>query len=257
MTDTAETPTAAKMPSLSRLQLFYHDYAPHALLSVMIRQEFAGRIALLSSFGADSALLLAMAAEVDPNLPVLFLDTGKHFPQTLEYVAQMRQLLGLTNIISLTPREDMLTRIDPQGELWQHQPNRCCWLRKVEPLNRALQEGGYQALITGRKRYQTENRQQMDPVEMGEDGVFRVNPLWNFSREDINAELEKRNLPQHPMVAEGYRSIGCAPCTAPVSEGQDERAGRWQHTGRFPGAQKSECGIHVPTAAEAVQGWEI
>jgi len=254
---TAQTKSATPSLSLSRLQTFYNDFAPEALLRVMIRQEFPERIALLSSFGADSALLLAMAAEVDKNLPVLFLETGKHFHKTLEYVEQVRDMLGLTNIIYLKPRADMLSRIDADGTLWQHQPNRCCWLRKVEPLNRALEEGGYQALITGRKRYQTENRQKMDPIEMGEDNVFRINPLWNFTREDINNEMQRRGLPQHPMVAQGYRSIGCEPCTAPVGEGQDERAGRWQHTGRFPGAQKSECGIHVPAAAEAVQGWEI
>lgn len=243
--------------SLSRLQAFYNGFSPQSLLSAMIRQEFQGRIALLSSFGADSALLLAMAAEVDRDIPVLFLDTGKHFPETLEFVEHMRTRLGLTNITPLKPREDMVKRIDSDGTLWQHQPNRCCWMRKVEPLNRALEEGGYLALITGRKRYQTENRQKMDPIEMGEDNVFRINPLWNYTREDIDHDIERRALPLHPLVAKGFLSIGCAPCTAPVGEGQDERAGRWQHTGRFPGAQKSECGIHVPGAAEEVQGWEI
>lgn len=243
--------------SLSRLQAFYLGVAPELLLRAMIRQEFPGKIAVLSSFGADSALLLAMAAEIDRTLPVLFLETGKHFPETLEYVATLRESLGLANLIFLKPREELLARIDGDGTLWQTQPNRCCWLRKVEPLKRALEEGGYHALITGRKRYQTENRHRMDAVEMGEDGVFRVNPLAEMTRADIDREMRRRGLPQHPLVTKGYRSIGCAPCTAPVAEGQDERAGRWQHTGAFPGAQKSECGIHVPAAAEALPGWEI
>lgn len=249
--------TAAMSLSLSRLQTFYNGLPPQDLLRVMMKNEFAGSIALSSSFGADSALLLAMAAEIDTNIPVLFLETGKHFPETLAFVEELRDLLGLANIIYLRPKEEMVARIDADGTLWQHQPNRCCWMRKVEPLKRGLEEGGYRALITGRKRYQTENRQKMDAIEMGEDGVFRINPLADFTREDIDREMERRGLPLHPLVAKGYRSIGCAPCTAPVRAGEDERAGRWQHTGMFPGAQKSECGIHVPTAAEAMPGWEI
>lgn len=243
--------------SLTRLQTFYNGFAPEALLKAVIHHEFQGKVALLSSFGADSALLLSLVAAVDPHLPVLFLDTGKHFPETLEFVEEIHHRLRLTNIIHLKPREDMEARTDPDGLLWQQQPNRCCWMRKVEPLKRGLEEGGYEALITGRKRYQTQNRQQMDLIEMGEDGVFRINPLADFERSDIDREMQLRSLPQHPLVAKGYRSIGCAPCTAPVKEGEDERAGRWQHTGQFPGAQKSECGIHVPEAAEAIQGWEI
>lgn len=253
MQATTPPPTA----SLSRLQTFYNGFSPEALLNVMITQEFAGRIALLSSFGADSALLIEMVAAVDRDTPVFFLETGKHFPQTLDYVETLRDRYALRNLIVLTPQEEMLSRIDQDGLLWKAQPNRCCWLRKVEPLNRALAEGGYLALITGRKRYQTENRQEMDPIEMGEDGIFRINPLWGHTRESLDEATRALNLPQHPLVAQGYLSIGCAPCTAPVTAGQQERAGRWQHTERFPGAQKSECGIHVPNAAEAVQGWEI
>lgn len=253
----AEQTSAAEARSLSRLQAFYLGLSPDMLLRAAIYQEFPGKIALLSSFGADSALLLAMVAEINPAIPVLFLETDKHFPETLDYVETLRELLGLTNIIFLKPRDEMLARIDGDGTLWQHQPNRCCWLRKVEPLKRGLEEGGYHALITGRKRYQTEHRSQMDAIEMGEDGVFRINPLSEFGREEITAGMQRRGLPQHPLVAKGYRSIGCAPCTMPVTEGQDDRAGRWQHTGAFPGAQKSECGIHVPAAAEALPGWEI
>ncbi len=243
--------------SLSRLQTFYNDFQPNELLRVMITQEFKGKIALLSSFGADSSLLIAMVAKIDPATPVLFLETGKHFPETLEYAESLKDAFGLSNLLYLRPREDMLERIDPDGTLWQTQPNRCCWLRKVEPLNRALAEGGYLALITGRKRYQTENRQDMDPIEIGEDGIFRINPLWNHTRKDIDVEIGAGALPQHPLVAKGYRSIGCEPCTAPVIAGQDERAGRWRHTDSFPGAQKKECGIHVASAADSVQGWEI
>jgi phosphoadenosine phosphosulfate reductase len=243
--------------SLSRLQAFYDGLGAEALLRVMVRLEFPGSVAVLSSFGADSALLLAMVAEVDPATPILFLDTGKHFPETLDYVETLRTRLGLQNIVPLTPREDLLARTDPAGELWQHQPNRCCWIRKVEPLQRVLKEGRYQALITGRKRYQTPDREGMETIELGDDGIFRVNPLAGFSAADIAEAMQTRNLPPHPLLAQGYRSIGCAPCTAPVGEADDPRAGRWQHTTAYPDTKKSECGIHVPAAAEAVQGWEI
>ncbi len=249
--------SGARQLSLTRLQAFYSGLEPQALLRVMIQHEFREEIAMLSSFGADSALLLAMVADVSPDVPILFLETGKHFPETLEYVEQIRALLGLTSLIMLRPREEMVERIDAEGDLWKHQPNRCCWMRKVEPLQRGLDEGNYAALITGRKRYQTENRKQMDPIEMGEDGRFRINPLADFTREDINREMERRNLPQHPLVAKGYPSIGCAPCTSPVKAGQDERAGRWQHTAVFPGAKKSECGIHVSSSADADSAWGI
>lgn len=213
---------------------------------MMVREEFAGKIALVSSFGAGSALLLSLVAEVDNTTPVLFLDTKKHFPETLDYVETIRKQLNLKNLQMLEPREDLLKNGDPSGELWRTQPNRCCWIRKVEPLQRALDEGKYEALITGRKRYQTAQRTDMEAIEMHEDGRFRVNPLANWTKERVKEEFKKRNLPEHPLVAKGYPSIGCEPCTRPVKAGEDERAGRWAHTAELPGGeQKVECGIHL------------
>jgi phosphoadenosine phosphosulfate reductase len=224
------------------------------LLFAMIKEEFAGKIAMVSSFGAGSALLLALVAEVDNNVPVLFLDTKKHFPETLEYVETLRNKLNLRNLQMLTPREDLVANIDKDGDLWSTQPNRCCWLRKVEPLKRALDESPYTALITGRKRYQTEQRHEMETIEMNEDGRFRVNPMAFWTKEKIASEFKRRGLPEHPLVAQGYPSIGCQPCTRPVKAGEDERAGRWAHTAGLPGGeQKVECGIHVPTKPE----WNI
>ncbi len=232
--------------SLSRLQTFYGDMDASELLRVMITEEFAGKITLVSSFGSGSALLLSLVAEVDTDLPVLFLDTKKHFPETLEYVETLKKHLGLTNVKFLEPRVDLVKNIDPGGELWNSQPNRCCWLRKVEPLQRELKEGEYKALITGRKRYQTAQRAEMDTIEMNEDGRFRINPLALWDKKRLDEELKKRKLPEHPLVKKGYLSIGCAPCTKPVKKGEDERAGRWAHTGDLPGGeQKVECGIHV------------
>jgi phosphoadenosine phosphosulfate reductase len=239
--------------SLSRLQAFYQDFSAQKLLRVMIQEEFPGKIALLTSFGADSAILLSLVAEADPTTPVLFLDTCKHFPDTLVYARQLESQLGLTNVIWLKPNAEMIDRIDPLGDLWQHQPNRCCWLRKVEPLDRAIAEMGIQALITGRKRYQTAQRQEMDTIEIDEKGIFRINPLSNWGKGQLEEAFERRSLPAHPLVAAGYKSIGCEPCTAPVSADADERAGRWAHT--FDGDnKKTECGLHVPTEA---MGWSV
>lgn len=231
--------------SLSRLQAFYGDYEAEPLLRSMITNEFKSKIALISSFGADSALLIQMVAKVDPSTPVLFLDTGKHFKETIEYVEELETLFGLTNLHRLQPREDLLQSIDPEGNLWQSQVNRCCWMRKVEPLNRLLASGKFEAVITGRKRYQTQARNDIDNVELFDDGVFRVNPLCTWTKHDIRAEFEKRELPQHPLVAKGYPSIGCEPCTKAVRPGEDERSGRWAHTIDLGGAQKQECGIHT------------
>jgi phosphoadenosine phosphosulfate reductase len=227
------------------------------LLYMMIKEEFEGEIALVSSFGAGSALLLAIVAEVDNTVPILFLDTQKHFPETLEYVETIQSKLNLKNLQIIKPREDLLSNIDPEGELWASQPNRCCWLRKVEPLKRTLDASPYRALITGRKRYQTAQRADMESIEMNEDGRFRVNPMAFWTKERIAEEFIKRGLPEHPLVAKGYPSIGCAPCTQPVKEGEDERAGRWAHTAELPGGeQKVECGIHLEGMPEKPD-WNI
>ncbi|MEI7668731.1 MAG: phosphoadenylyl-sulfate reductase [Pseudomonadota bacterium] len=234
--------------SLGRLQNFYGELDAKLLLHAMIKQEFSGNIALLTSFGSDSGLLLAMVAEVDVNTPILFLETGKHFPETLAYGRTLEKQFGLKNVIWLKPDEEMLARIDSNGELWKTQPNRCCWLRKVEPLNRKAEEMGLLAIITGRKRYQTPERANMNNIELDEDGMFRINPLANWSKEQQKEAIIHYNIPPHPLLAKGYLSIGCEPCTLPVKEGQDERAGRWAHTIGVDENQKTECGIHLPSS---------
>jgi phosphoadenosine phosphosulfate reductase len=233
---------------LNRLQMFYGDLDAPLLLRAMIREEFAGHIGLISSFGADAALMLSLVAEVDKATPVLFLETQKHFPETLAYAHGLSEHLGLTQVHWLKPDEAMVSRIDPQGELWSVQPNRCCWLRKVEPLNRAVEQLGLRALITGRKRYQTAERADMHSIELDDQGIFRINPIADWSRERQKAFVAARGLPAHPLVAKGYPSIGCAPCTKPVAEGDDERAGRWAHTIGIENEQKAECGIHLSAA---------
>jgi len=234
--------------SLSRLQMFYGDMDAPLLLHAMIKEEFAGKIGLISSFGADAALMLSLVADVDKHVPVFFLETQKHFPETLSYAKALTEVLGLTNVQWLSPDAEMVARIDAAGDLWNTQPSRCCWMRKVEPLNRAVEALGIQALITGRKRYQTAERAQMHAIELDDKGIFRINPIAEWSRQRQKQEVAARGLQPHPLVAKGYPSIGCAPCTQPVAEGQDERAGRWAHTIGIENEQKAECGLHLPTA---------
>ncbi len=229
------------------LQKQYGELDAGDLLHIMITNTFKGKIALISSFGADAALLLALVAEIDAKTPILFLETGKHFPETLEYVETIKNKLGLQNLIFLKPDPELLKRIDDTGDLWNNNPDRCCWLRKVEPLDRAVKELGIEALITGRKRYQNSERSHLETIELDDKNIFRINPLANWDKARQKQEAAKRDLPTHPLVAQGYLSIGCAPCTSIVKAGEDERAGRWRHTASDDNSQKTECGLHLPT----------
>jgi len=207
-----------------------------ALLRCAITEDFAGRIAVVSSFGADSAMLLALVAEIDPATPVLFLETGKHFPETLAYRDTLVQRLGLTDVRNIRPDPVDLANNDPQGDLHRWIPDDCCAIRKVAPLERAL--AGFDAWATGRRRQQSRTRAALPFVETV-DGRTKINPLADWSAERIVAELARRELPRHPLAAQHYPSIGCAPCTRAVRPGEDPRAGRWAGQG------KTECGIHL------------
>lgn len=205
------------------------------ILQVAIREMFPGQIALVSSFGAEAAVLLHLAAQVDRNLPVLFLETGKHFDQTIAYRDTLVDRLGLTDVRDLRPDAKALAAQDESGTLWFRDADACCRIRKVEPLERALKP--FAASINGRKRFQGSTRTKLDIVEV--DGVrLKFNPLADWGPAEIEAHFCTHDLPRHPLVAEGYASIGCAPCTQPVAEGEDARAGRWR------GSDKTECGIH-------------
>jgi phosphoadenosine phosphosulfate reductase len=230
---------------LLRLESYYGGMDSRQLLKTVLHKEFKNEIALFSSFGADSALLISLIAEIDPTTPILFLDTEKHFAETMEYVEALRAQFNLSDIRILKPDPNIVKNIDASGTLWSTQPNRCCWMRKVEPLQRAVREMGLKALITGRKRYQTKERGDMTYFQVDEDGIFRINPLAYWTREQIQGEFAQRRLTMHPLVARGYKSIGCEPCTLPVTEGQDERDGRWAHTMNLYGEKKNECGLHT------------
>ena len=204
------------------------------------RRRFAGRLALVSSFGAESAVLLDLVARTDPGLPVIFLDTGKLFPETLAYREQLARRLGLRDVRDIRPDP---ARLDPDPALWQRDPDLCCWQRKVEPLDAALE--GFEAWITGRKRFQGALRETLPEEEAGPDGRVKINPLAGWDRDDLQAYFAARDLPRHPLEAAGYRSIGCLTCTRPVVAGEAARAGRWT------GMARTECGIHLPRPAAA------
>lgn len=209
--------------------------AAEAVLAAAI-DLYAGKIALVASFGADSAVLLAMVADIDRSLPVIFLDTGKLFPATIAYRDELVEALGLTGVITYGPEPQNLAAFDPAGALWMTDTDACCDIRKVKPLAAALKP--YAAWISGRKRYQAQTRVGL-PLFETSDGRIKVNPLLGWDRARIEAYREARHLPPHPLVAEGYPSLGCLPCTDKVKPGEDERAGRWR------GQAKTECGIHI------------
>jgi phosphoadenosine phosphosulfate reductase len=208
----------------------------HGILELALREEFAGQTAVVSSFGAESAVLLKLVADIDPNTPVLFLNTGKLFGETLRYRDRLQETLGLGDVRSLAPSLEARQKADPDGTLWSRDTDACCSFRKTVPLNRAL--APFAAQVTGRKRFQTRERADMQPVEYFE-GRYRFNPLWQWGLQQLEAFTERHNLPRHPLVEDGYPSIGCMPCTRRVQAGEDYRAGRWS------GLDKDECGIHL------------
>jgi phosphoadenosine phosphosulfate reductase len=212
---------------------------PQAVLEAAI-DLFPERLALVSSFGAESAVLLHMASELKPDLPVLFLDTGMLFGQTLDYRKSLSARLGLTDVRDLRPLYQDLAVHDPGQDLWKSDVDSCCHIRKVLPLDRALAD--FDAWITGRKRFHGGERLRLKVVEAA-DGRVKFNPLANWTKSDLDAYAEAHALPVHPLVEFGYPSIGCWPCTQPA-DGDDLRSGRWA------GSDKSECGIHMPRAAQ-------
>lgn len=200
-------------------------------------ETFRERIALTSSFGAESAVLLHLVSRVAPHMPVLFLDTGKLFPETIDYRETLIRRLGLTAVRIVSPNPSKLQEDDPSGYLWSVDPDRCCAIRKVEPLSQVLTE--FSAWITGRKRFQGDTRSAL-PIFERDGRHVKINPLATWAEADIENYLVEHNLPRHPLVARGYRSIGCTHCTSPTAPGENTRAGRWRNKG------KTECGIHSP-----------
>lgn len=205
------------------------------LVALSVESLFPGRIALVSSFGSESAVLLHILSEIDRHVPVLFIDTGRLFSETIEYRDTLVDRLGLRDVRSIKPAEERVAALDPVKALWMTNPDLCCRIRKVEPLARAIV--GFDAWFTGRKRFQTSARSAL-PLFEAEGERIKVNPLADWTAAELMAYATKHELPPHPLVAQGYPSIGCVPCTDRVLPGEDQRSGRWR------GTDKDECGIH-------------
>jgi phosphoadenosine phosphosulfate reductase len=231
--DITETPADEARALDARLR----SAEPQEILRAAIK-HYGGRLALVSSFGAESAVLLHMVSEIDPSVPVLFLDTGMLFGQTLDYRQRLAAELGLTDVRDLRPLYQDLAIHDPGQDLWKRDTDACCNIRKVLPLDRALE--GFDAWITGRKRFHGGARMKLRVVEAA-DGKIKFNPLANWTKDQLDAYAEAHHLPAHPLVEFGYPSVGCWPCTKPADT-PDVRSGRWA------GSDKTECGIHVERA---------
>jgi phosphoadenosine phosphosulfate reductase len=232
-------PTGA-LPAADELDRVLRDASPHEVIAAALKVVGRDRLALVSSFGTESAALLKVMADVDPSIPVVFLDTGWLFEETLAYRDTLIDKLGLRDVRSIQPDEATLSREDGERELWFSDPDACCRIRKVEPLARALKP--FAAWINGRKRFQGGLRAAIPVVET--DGArLKFNPFANVSREEIEAIFKLAELPPHPLVASGFLSVGCMPCTSRAGPDEDARAGRWRGRG------KTECGIHTTTAS--------
>jgi phosphoadenosine phosphosulfate reductase len=233
-------PDAADTSPAQELDHALRAASPAEVIEAALRAFGRGQVALVSSFGTESAALLKVMADVDPAITVFFLDTGWLFEETLAYRDVLIARLGLRDVRSVEPVEETLLREDPNRDLWFADPDACCRIRKVEPLVRALEP--FSAWINGRKRFQGGARAQIPVVE--DDGPrLKFNPFANVSREEIEAIYGSARLPPHPLVASGYLSVGCMPCSSRTAPGEDARAGRWR------GRTKTECGIHATKTA--------
>lgn len=220
---------------IDALNAKFRDRPACAVLAQALGDEQFGPIALASSFGADSIALIHMVAQLDRHLPVLFLDTGQLFSETVLYQREVAADLGLTDLRVIRPDPAELLVRDTDGILHLADQDACCRLRKVEPLESALE--GFSSWITGRKRFQGGRRVALEHFELS-GGRVKVNPLAHWSHEELRAYVTDNALPLHPLQSKGYSSIGCEPCTVPTAFGEDARAGRWR------GQDKVECGIH-------------
>ena len=231
-----DLPTGSVQTRVMALNARYKHHAATSVLEHALKDRDLGQVALVSSFGAESVVLLHLVSVIAPETPVLFIDTRMLFQETLDYQRELAERLHLCDVRTIRAVQPKIAFEDPDNTLHQFNTNACCALRKVEPLERAL--APFDGWITGRKRFQAATRQTVDFFEAEADTRIKVNPLAHWGPEDLNDYIVNNRLPRHPLVAQGYPSIGCAPCTSKVAPGEDPRSGRWR------GQQKTECGIH-------------
>ena len=236
--DTAPAFTQAEADALNARFL---GVDTQTMLAELLGNELEGRVAVVSSFGAESAVLLHLVANVDKDIPLIFVNTQKIFGETLAYRDELSERLGFTDLRVVRPDPYDLAARDQTGLRWSYDPDGCCEIRKVLPLRRAL--APFDAWISGRKAFQGKSRAALPRFEIDE-GKLKLNPLADWSKERLDAYFADHRLPQHPLIAQGYPSIGCSPCTSKVAPGEDPRSGRWK------GWDKTECGIHTPGTPE-------
>ena len=232
--DVIDTAPAITADAVAALNARFAGVSAADMLAELLAGELLGRVAVVSSFGAESAVLLDLVATVDRSIPLIFINTQKMFGETLAYRDSLTEQLGFTDLRVYRPDPYELARRDDKSLRWAYDPDGCCDLRKVEPLRRAL--AGFDAWISGRKGFQS-GRGGLPRFELDE-GRLKINPLADWDKAAIAAHFTLRELPRHPLEAAGYPSIGCQPCTSQVQPGEDPRAGRWRHW------DKTECGIH-------------
>lgn len=235
--DVIDTSPAFTQEDADRLNARFAGVDVSTMLAELFASGELGNIGVVSSFGTESAVLLHLVAKADPGVPVIFVDTLKMFDETLEYRETLIERLGLTNTSVVQPNMEVLAAKDESGLRWSFDPDGCCDIRKVEPLARA--KNGLDGWISGRKAFQSVTRQNLPRFEV-EAGRMKINPLGDWTKQDLEACFEEFDLPRHPLEEQGYLSVGCAPCTSKVKPGEDPRAGRWR------GWDKTECGIHSP-----------
>ena len=235
--DTINTAPAWTEADVERLTARYAGVSTAEMLADLLNGELKGRVAAVSSFGSESAVLLDLVAAADKDVPVIFVNTQKIFGETLAYRDALSEQLGFTDLREFRPDPRLLAEKDATSLRWSYDPDGCCDLRKVEPLRRAL--APFDAWISGRKAFQGKTRAALPRFELDE-GRLKINPLADWTKADLDAAFEAKKLPRHPLEAQGYPSVGCVPCTSQVQPGEDPRAGRWR------GWDKTECGIHDP-----------
>jgi phosphoadenosine phosphosulfate reductase len=208
------------------------------VISVARQKIATERLALVSSFGADAVVLLHLLAQADTKLPVLFIDTELLFEESLTYQRRITAVLGLENVQVIRTNPKYLRTHDPDNTLHQRDADHCYHIRKTGLLDCALTP--YEGWISGRKRFQGKSRAKLDHFECDtRTQKIKISPLAHWSEDRLRQYMSTCNLPRHPLVAKGYPSIRCAPCTTSVAVGDDPRAGRW------PGQDKTECGLHT------------
>ncbi|QXQ07202.1 phosphoadenylyl-sulfate reductase [Sphingosinicellaceae bacterium] len=233
--DVIDTAPAFTVADVARLTAKYAGVPTQAMLADLLRGELRGRVAAVSSFGAESAVLLDMVAKVDQDVPVIFVNTQKIFGETLAYRDELAERLGFTDLRVFRPDPYLLAQKDSTSLRWSYDPDGCCDLRKVEPLRRAL--APFDAWISGRKGFGSRNGLPRFEID---EGRLKINPLADWTKPALDLYFAEHKLPHHPLEAQGYPSIGCVPCTSQVKPGEDPRSGRWR------GWDKTECGIHEP-----------